>query len=845
MPGPSKPTDWMNKIPVTLTAVFGLIAAIAGFITAFREQWQLFIIIIAALILAYIFIGSLYIFLARRRTRARKNQWTYQYGRFRPLGLLGMLLVCLLLTAAMILRPVQDFVREGLAGTRTLTPTSTPFPTLTPIPTLTPSPTPTLVPSPTPPQLADPDVVIVRFDPTDPLFVLDVAGQLEGKLSEYFRENGLRDVHLQVRDDLTVESEPDAQNVANITKSRVVIWGKYDTTYIQVRLFLSGGDQAGTELPGTGQIGLTRPDPSAELAFKVQGVITENLSFLAPFVLGHLYYHSNNYEAGHEKFDFAMEHIPTNVEIESQSIIDFFEARKEDRQNRSRPLEDYIGTVICKYKDAILKDPAFDVAYNNLGLVVSRLYGIGAILPDEPDKDMPPQAVTCLQELQQQQLIGPDYEDPKMYFQRALEVNADLTLAKFNLYAFRFMQDPDPEALMHIVSEIEKIQQADASVIGTYILLASAKERQGDAAGAIQMYQLGVAQMDKPGISKTDPKMELMRFNLGQLFTQQEDWSTAENYFTQILDLRPDNYDAGLRLANLDDRQGKFAEAAPHLDAIFGISESGNPGQPAQQAIAWMLRSEGDFKQGNFSSAIASLEQATHTFLSDPFPHMLLGLLYQVEGQEDLARANFNKSLELDGADEQMAWSTFEERCLNNADARASFSDWALNRLPLSDCLGRDLRDPKERINTFYDLLSDALVQTRMSPSFSLTSAQCPFVYTQDPVTGEWEFQTTILYRLVNREAAQLRPLAQFNGRLLIREQEPEVSYLNRLYVLAKMTDGSTRILEPDVQALKFADDEYIVLNQGEEILVSLDDFPVSGQVREWWVMAAGYYTPY
>jgi hypothetical protein len=91
----------------------------------------------------------------------------------------------------------------------------------------------------------------------------------------------------------------------------------------------------------------------------------------------------------------------------------------------------------------------------------------------------------------------------------------------------------------------------------------------------------------------------------------------------------------------------------------------------------------------------------------------------------------------------------------------------------------------------------------------------------------------------------QLRALTQFTGRLLIREQEAEISHLNRLYVLAMMTDGSIRILEPDVEALKFVDDEYIVLNQGEEILVSLDDFPVSGQVREWWVMAVGYYTPY
>lgn len=58
------------------------------------------------------------------------------------------------------------------------------------------------------------------------------------------------------------------------------------------------------------------------------------------------------------------------------------------------------------------------------------------------------------------------------------------------------------------------------------------------------------------------------------------------------------------------------------------------------------------------------------------------------------------------------------------------------------------------------------------------------------------------------------------------------------------MSDGLYRILEPDVEELKHADSEYIVLHQGEGILVSLDDYPVSGEVSQWWVMAVGYYTP-
>jgi hypothetical protein len=170
-----------------------------------------------------------------------------------------------------------------------------------------------------------------------------------------------------------------------------------------------------------------------------------------------------------------------------------------------------------------------------------------------------------------------------------------------------------------------------------------------------------------------------------------------------------------------------------------------------------------------------------------------------------------------------------------------SFADWVFNRLPASPCLPAD---PKARLLAVYDLRNDELFALREQPQMIFLGAQCPYVYTEDPLTGDWEFQTTILYKLVDREGVQRRPLTQFNGRLLIREEEPEISYLNQLYVLAEMTDGSTRILEADVEALRHADAEYIVLHQGDEILITLDDHTVSGEVRQWWVVAAGYYTP-
>jgi hypothetical protein len=82
MPDSSKPTDWPKKIEVWITAAFASIELIVGFIVGFREQWRLFTIVTVAIILGYIFAFSLYIFLALRKTRSKKNPWVYIYDKY-------------------------------------------------------------------------------------------------------------------------------------------------------------------------------------------------------------------------------------------------------------------------------------------------------------------------------------------------------------------------------------------------------------------------------------------------------------------------------------------------------------------------------------------------------------------------------------------------------------------------------------------------------------------------------------------------------------------------------------------------------------------------------------------
>ncbi len=830
MPGSPKPTDWLNKIPGWLTAAFALIGGVAAFIVDFRTKWQLFTVVTIALILLYLLLLSLYVLLARRKTRSKTTPWSYQYGQYRYVGWVGVAAVGLAIALTLSAPPTREFVVEGVLGT------PTPVPTITPSLTATLQPTATLAPTATPPQLPNPDVVIADFDGSQASKRFDVAGQLEQSLLGYFRQQGSADIQLRLVAQV-VSDEGGAQSLVNETHAKVLVWGRYDDSYIQVRLFLTGNEQAGSDVASLDHIGLDSPDPMGNLSFKVQGVVSENLTFLAPFVLGLLRYHSNDYAAGHDAFDFAMQHIPTTVILENDAILHFFQARQLTRQGGAAEKS------ICEYTQAILQDPQFDIAYNNLGLVIGSLYGRDLPLAATLASPMSDNAVTCLHQLQQAGLLGTDLADPKAYFQWALKLNDHLTLAKFNLYAFEWMQVTDPDSLPPILTQLEDIQRADSSILGTYILLATSKENQGDAAGAFQMYQAGLQQMSTA--SERDPKKALMRFNVGQMLTQQQNWPGAEVQYKYIVDADENDLRARLSLGNLYFRQGDYPKAMTEFEALLHNQHSMDSNKPIYQAEAAVLSSAGLFQQGDLAGAIEYLNEANQISPKNPFTNLLLGLLYPLDGKNELAVKALDDAQAFGETFKWFGWRSFASRCLRAEELQGmSYADWVLNKLPTSNCLDTDLSDPHARIKAVFKFFSDELTQDRVQPVFSFTSAQCPFVYTEDPLTGQWAYQTTILYKLVNHEAAQLRPLAQFHGRLLIREMEPEESHINRLYVLAKLADGTFKVLEPNLPELQQVDTQYLVLQQNDQRIITLQNYSAADQVIQWWVMAVGYYIP-
>lgn len=121
-------------------------------------------------------------------------------------------------------------------------------------------------------------------------------------------------------------------------------------------------------------------------------------------------------------------------------------------------------------------------------------------------------------------------------------------------------------------------------------------------------------------------------------------------------------------------------------------------------------------------------------------------------------------------------------------------------------------------------------------------AGSCPYLYTYS--NASWQREGHILYgfRSESREAADSVDLQSFDGRVLLTEEEPEVSFVNWLVVHAVAADGSERILLPVQPKLRARDGDYLVLRRGDRVEIRFE-----GEVRageRYHAVAAGYYVP-
>jgi len=124
-----------------------------------------------------------------------------------------------------------------------------------------------------------------------------------------------------------------------------------------------------------------------------------------------------------------------------------------------------------------------------------------------------------------------------------------------------------------------------------------------------------------------------------------------------------------------------------------------------------------------------------------------------------------------------------------------------------------------------------------------LAQGSCPYVLAYLPAEKKWEKCGTAISNLKGKELegeSSLTLPRKMNGRLIIREVEREVSYLDQIYLWTQLENGRVVISYPKNQQVRSYDANYVVLRQGQELEL---EFPIPrGPLKSIQLISRGYF---
>ena len=747
------------------------------------------------------------------------HKWQYALIGIGVLIVAGIVIVLARLATPAPMPPSSATITAtATAAPPTATFTATPLPTHTPPPTLTPSPTPvfsagTLY-----------HVAIAQFDDRLAPQKVEIAGRLEDDL-----RTTLESYELDKKVDVKVvpqvlQSETDARALASQIKSDIVIWGLYDSAGIRLRVLLGGPSEAGeskvirlSELP----LG-TAGSEAGNLSFYVRDVLPANTKFLSLYVIGHLHYLANNYAEGRKAFDAAAANLPETVKLENEALLHFFNARSIQTTKlitASRIITD-ARTAVCEYARAIQLDPKMFEAYNNLGVLMTD---------QEPGWYSQESCVKA---------SGIGSLNPSDLFSQALQIRPAWALAQYNLVAEEWRQTVIGSAsfaqdVRPFSAKFQHILDLDPTIPGAYIALGNLSVWYSDFTAAADHFEKAL-QLGKSA---------KVAVNWGQALALSGQSEQALAAYRLALTLDPDDVDAHvlahLAMGNVYHRQSNLARAREEYQLAQQLLASKTVDVSYHSDDLCVAQAKYEIDTGAWVSATLRLASPGCNWLLQSYLRWLIGTIRQ---EPDVDR--YKPVYIMGGPLPEWSAASATQMTMGNLLGQCGLTDVATWGSVANPCLPVN---PKARLETVYEQF-----QTRVhyrlffARHFSPGIGACPYVFTYDSQQDEWQFDNTIIYKLVGPQAEtiQARPLSRFDGRLLIREIEPETSYLDMVLVRLVTADGRELTLYPDDPVLAQDDGHYLVMRQGDERLLQFQIPEDVSAIRQAWVVAAGYYVP-
>lgn len=128
----------------------------------------------------------------------------------------------------------------------------------------------------------------------------------------------------------------------------------------------------------------------------------------------------------------------------------------------------------------------------------------------------------------------------------------------------------------------------------------------------------------------------------------------------------------------------------------------------------------------------------------------------------------------------------------------------------------------------------------------SLTSGSCPYVYSYSPEKNSWVQIGRVLVGVnsLKKKKIDFIELKQFSGKLMIKENEAETSYIDSAYVKIIYKNGNHKILKPYSNKLKNNDNKYVTLNKNENVILKFNDKYDKNNIFKVILVVSGYYAP-
>jgi hypothetical protein len=131
--------------------------------------------------------------------------------------------------------------------------------------------------------------------------------------------------------------------------------------------------------------------------------------------------------------------------------------------------------------------------------------------------------------------------------------------------------------------------------------------------------------------------------------------------------------------------------------------------------------------------------------------------------------------------------------------------------------------------------------------SDGIEAGSCPFAYTYSEILDKWIVEDHILYRLNSKlkENFDTILLSRFNGYIVIKENDPETSYIDFIQVIEEDNLKNTIVHNCNTYLLRDVDNKYHVMNQRDSIHLSFSNNSKLKKNSKFFLVSKGYYIPY